>query len=557
MIRKLLTFFLIFIFGTLTSLLFAVNAKAEVSPIRGHHSMPSIGTVKALVIRVGFEDYPLYEKDTESSEEASDTTSATDDQTQGTAKENDTETAETDTPDTQDSDTGNAESTQGTEAESDTESSEEADTTTASGDAANAGDSDTSGESGDPAGMKDSKYILSRADIEDYFMGTKPSSAEEYPYESLSDYYRRSSYGKLKIELGDIIDYTCDNKRDYYEAGEPGAGEIKLIKELLAYLDGKVDLSDYDSDKDGVADAVYIFYGDKPGPSLDMTFKPHCRNATSDGLSLNGTKLTHYAMVGLDEKSILMHETGHLLGLPDYYSKADGFALFGTSDMMYDNSGDHNGFSKWILGWLTDENVLFLDKNDAGKHITLTPIDSLECDGKKLAILSNPKSKNPYGRYLLVEYVSAENDMAELVGGTFPEGFRVFRVDAGLKDGFFIRNNDYYDTALLQVINHDYTLIYDSIYREGMELTPFTDPSSSYSDGTYTGFFLIDFNTGTKRTFKLDYMEKPVESTARETGKRINSADTGDENDMNWYLLLAPVVILCVLMYLRKKEGKI
>lgn len=498
MFKRVSALFLIIICAVTASFLMPEKANADVSPEKGMHSMPATGTVKALVIRVGFKDYPLYVEEENTKEDIS----------------------------------------------------------------------------GEEAGKKDSGFCLTKDEIRDHFLGDAPGSESQYPYESLSAYYRRSSYGKLKIELGEIIDYSSVNDRDHYAEKEVGEKEIELMREILDYIEDEVDLSDYDSDKDGVADAVYVFYSGRPGPSVSKTFSPHCRNCSDHDLSLKGTKLTHFVMTGMEDKSTLMHETGHLLGLPDYYSRTVGDALFGTSDMMYDNSGDHNGFSKWILGWLNDKNVIYLDKKDAGKTVSLTSVDSLDGKGKKLAVLSNPKSKGPYGTYLLVEYVSAENDMADLIGGTFPEGFRVFRVDARMSDGLFVRNNDYYETALLQVLNHDYSSVYDSIYREEMEITPFTDPSSAQADGTYTGFFLIDFKTGEKNSFKLDYLEKtPETTTTKETepepvtradseeagdprGKRIRSADTGDMKINYGYLLIVPVVLSCGVACICKRKGK-
>ena len=490
MIRRVFTLFLIMLFTVAAVFFLPAIVKADVSPAKGKHSMPATGNVKALAIRVGFKDYPLY---TEEKDEEGNTV------------------------------------------------------------------------------LKDSEFCLTKDQITDRFLGTDPESASQYPYESLSAYYERSSYGKLNITLGDIVDFTSENTRDYYEEKEFGEKEIELMREILDGIKDEVDLSEYDSNNDGVADAVYIFYSEKPGPPTCKTFSPHCKSCADYNISLNGMKLTHFVMLGTDEKSTLMHETGHLLGLPDYYSRVIGEALFGTSDMMYDNSGDHCGFSKWILGWLTDENVIYLDKNDAGSTISLTPVDSLKCQGKKLAVLSNPKADGPYNKYLLVEYVSAENDMADLIGGTFPEGFRIFKVDAEMSGGYFLKNNDHYETSLLQVLNHDYSSVYDSIFREGMEVTPFTDPSSAQADGTYTGFFLIDFNTGKNNSFKLDYKEKPPETTTSEEketektvpeekkgseskGKRIRSADTGEEKSFYGYLIIIPIVLLYNLVLIYRKK---
>jgi len=57
---------------------------------------------------------------------------------------------------------------------------------------------------------------------------------------------------------------------------------------------------------------------------------------------------------------VAIHETGHALGLPDYYdgkSRASGDTVgpdggVGTFDIMSHDRGDHNCFGKLLLGWL-------------------------------------------------------------------------------------------------------------------------------------------------------------------------------------------------------------
>ncbi len=49
----------------------------------------------------------------------------------------------------------------------------------------------------------------------------------------------------------------------------------------------------------------------------------------------------------------LIHETGHALGLPDYYDTSySGKNASGSVDMMDHNVGDHNSYSKTLLGWV-------------------------------------------------------------------------------------------------------------------------------------------------------------------------------------------------------------
>jgi len=49
---------------------------------------------------------------------------------------------------------------------------------------------------------------------------------------------------------------------------------------------------------------------------------------------------------------MLVHETGHMLGLEDYYSYSGLENPCGGVDMMDLNVGDHDAYSKMVLGWV-------------------------------------------------------------------------------------------------------------------------------------------------------------------------------------------------------------
>ena len=56
------------------------------------------------------------------------------------------------------------------------------------------------------------------------------------------------------------------------------------------------------------------------------------------------------------DSSIYIHETGHLLGLSDYYNtekKKQGYYYQPTGffDLMDSNQGDHTALSKYLLNW--------------------------------------------------------------------------------------------------------------------------------------------------------------------------------------------------------------
>ena len=59
---------------------------------------------------------------------------------------------------------------------------------------------------------------------------------------------------------------------------------------------------------------------------------------------------------GTFDPIVVIHETGHALGLPDYYDYDDTVGPrggVGGLDMMDGNWGDHNCFSKFLLDWMT------------------------------------------------------------------------------------------------------------------------------------------------------------------------------------------------------------
>lgn len=84
--------------------------------------------------------------------------------------------------------------------------------------------------------------------------GSAPVGSSPFPYENLSAYYYRASYGKLSL-TGETFDYTAKYERDYY-TNNPEA----LVAEALAALDESEDLSRFDANEDGRLDAVYIHF---------------------------------------------------------------------------------------------------------------------------------------------------------------------------------------------------------------------------------------------------------------------------------------------------------
>lgn len=96
-----------------------------------------------------------------------------------------------------------------------------------------------------------------------------------------------------------------------------------------------------------------------------------------------------------------IHETGHLLGLDDYYNYDDDkTSPLGATDMMDNNIGDHNPYSKYLLNWVTPR---YIEKE--GEY-TLTPFTN---NGDCLLMpLNNSYNDSPFDEYLMFEYYTPD-----------------------------------------------------------------------------------------------------------------------------------------------------
>ncbi|OGR68264.1 MAG: hypothetical protein A2081_06130 [Elusimicrobia bacterium GWC2_61_19] len=324
-------------------------------------------------------------------------------------------------------------------------------------------------------------------------------SGGKFPYESLSAYYRRASYGKLNIE-GDVLGWYKAGKRS--DVAETWAGREALIKKALQSYKGH-DFAQYDNNGDGVIDYFAVIW---TGPSGDWaTFWWGLAPTFAEPeFKVDGKSLRAYSWQGIvskwDDSSAdfkihtLVHETGHALGLPDYYDYKPGVGPdggLGFFDMMDGNSFDHNCFSKMMLGW-TEPRVV-----SAGGDFTLRPAtESGEC----IMVVPPGRQRDPFGEFFLLENRrKAGNDTeTSLVSG----GLTIWHVDARLnKEGTnFLYNNQETEHKLLKILESDgleelekglsKSFGFFDFYGKDRVLGPDTVPSSRLYNGTATGINL-------------------------------------------------------------------
>lgn len=235
--------------------------------------------------------------------------------------------------------------------------------------------------------------------------------------DSLTGFYLRSSFENLKIEGKVYGWYTAKNNRSSYTGTD---GNRKLYQEVLNYCDKiGVDFSDFDGDKDGVVDCVYMLCaGGDTGYGSDWW---NCSGYLNDAaFQLDGKSFGSYVKLMTDDLPTAIHETGHTLGLWDYYQMDEqGNASYGIggNDIMDDNTCDHNALSKLTLGWITPTAVYGADM----KSNEAIAVDS-SADGECIVYFTGSQADYT-GEFYVIEYLKMDDRFRVLhVNGTDVSG---------------------------------------------------------------------------------------------------------------------------------------
>ena len=248
-------------------------------------------------------------------------------------------------------------------------------------------------------------------------------------YRSVSEYYFESSNGKLNLDFyvynewfkpSNTSSYYQKQTIDYY-GSELEIGDQMVMDEALAYLSTIMDLSQFDSDNNGIIDAVVLITTLEIDSREDTNFYWAYRywNLYTDeegyyyeydNVSANDYLWASYQFLfesstGFDDEDAMntytfIHEFGHVLGVDDYYNYADGgeHPLDGA-DVMDSVSGDHNPFTKFNLGWITTSRLVV-----ASDSITLS-LKEFTGSGDTIIIANNWDSKlGAYQEYYVLMY---------------------------------------------------------------------------------------------------------------------------------------------------------
>lgn len=355
-------------------------------------------------------------------------------------------------------------------------------------------------------------------DLAALFNGTNGSgtAAPAYPHESLNAYYERASYGKFDPQAAVVVDYTAQHNRSYYEGNAR-----ELFYEALSGIDDEVDFSTCDANGDGKIDGIYLQYG---GPTGDWgtTWWPAMYSLDDDSHTFDGKTARGAVLLKSDAETndefcaTLIHETGHVLGLPDLYHYSNSMLGLRSFDLMYNNTGDVDGFLKWMLDWIDDDKIIYAYVSEQGVDIRRGSGAIEHHDGaveETLAAWSEDGDATATGGFIavsddasildgnllcnfyLVQYAHrAGNDTVSSWDEELGHGFRIYRVQAAYNDGYFNRSNstgsahEQLIEALLPSDDGETAWELGALYHADMAATPASTPSTNYGESLVRGY---------------------------------------------------------------------
>lgn len=333
-------------------------------------------------------------------------------------------------------------------------------------------------------------------------------------YKSLKYYYDQVSYHQLNIDGMAYGWHRASHPRTYYHADDsvedPGSWtrQSELVEEaILDFHNQGEDFSQYDNDGDGNVDYFLVVWAGPVGDWATFWWGYFGVGLPGDFV-VDGVRFPayswqwerYYGFGGTPpelehwDPLVTIHETGHALGLPDYYDYDGGVGPpggLGGLDMMDGNWGDHNCFSKYLLGWYAPT-VAFTNLNDE-------PLAASYGTGDAVITMPGFDPVTPWA-----EYFMTQNRFQGGMDGSYPaSGALNWHVDARVDNyGNFRWDNSYTDHKLLKLLEADGLNEIENwgganagdFYQTGNELSPASNPNSHRYDDTDTGVTINDYS---------------------------------------------------------------
>ncbi len=250
---------------------------------------------------------------------------------------------------------------------------------------------------------------------------------------SMNDYYLEQSFGKLRVEGKAFEWVTVKNKRADYGNN---ANRFALLTEALDLVharDGKDALKSFDG-------VFFLYAGDRAQGRRGGLYWPHRASVPYKGARWSYFICPELAGRNMASISVIAHEFGHMLGLPDLYARPEvpgeeGLGVWCTMANGHGRDGKPLHFSAWCkvrMGWLAPA---VLDPRVKQK-LVLAPVTrtNKECfkvlvrpDGSEYLLLENRTRKGfekdlPAEGLLIWRVVNNRPVLEESHGITTPDG---------------------------------------------------------------------------------------------------------------------------------------
>lgn len=346
-------------------------------------------------------------------------------------------------------------------------------------------------------------YMPTETEISNAVFGEEAPDSSSYPFESMNAFFGRASKGALRLD-GQAFSYTTKFDKSYYEND---VWHVALVDEIIAAFDGQVDFSQFDGDGDRTIDTILISVPTAAGddnwwPAAGL-FGGECFNR-ADGMDI-GHVIVGNAQLAWesceDFVSSYVHESGHCMGLPDYYlyTGADDFqGMHGSAGfaLMDDANCDLCAASKLMLGWYTEDQVQIYDPGKGSQTFRLT--DS-QTDGGNCIIIPRGNLGDKYrSEFFILEYTSLGGNNSGLVNDWWRatgSGVRILHVEASVTGDFWF-NSWKYASGEDEATNYNKGRRFIRLVSEADDYTDNLAQSGSVINSSTDGFRWYDDNGG-------------------------------------------------------------